>query len=122
MAALPKQITIGRWRWTVTDDPTAWSQLGTNGTVHATTYGATNHQFGRIHLNPAQSVQQKADTLLHEVLHCVFEIGCLHRVLTPQPDESSNDREEAAVGAITPWLSVALTSNPGLLAYLDDPE
>jgi len=42
MAALPKQIVIGRWLWSVSDDPKRWAELGTNGTVRATTYGATH--------------------------------------------------------------------------------
>lgn len=122
MSKLPKKLTIGRWVYSITDDPKTWAEIGTNGMVRATTYGATHHHTGRIVLNPAQSVRQKADTLLHEVLHCVFEIGALHYVLAPRPDDSADDREEAAVGALTPWLSVALTSNPELLAYLSDPE
>jgi hypothetical protein len=73
MAPLPKQIVIGRWVWSVSDDAKTWAELGIMGTVSATTYGATHHHTSRIVMNPAQSARQKADTLLHEVLHCVWD-------------------------------------------------
>ena len=51
-----------------------------------------------------------AETLLHETLHCIWD-------LTPLRD-ASDDEEERIVSALAPYLLDVLRRNPKLVTYL----
>lgn len=120
MTQLPTEVIVGRFIYRVTQDADEWTERGTTDRmVEATTYGATNHHKLLILINPAQLPRQKADTLLHEVLHCVWAISSLPFVKELADDV---DYEEMTIGHVTPWLVLVFNENPDLYAYITDPE
>jgi hypothetical protein len=119
MAELPTSIAVGRWVYSVSEDAQQWAEFGAFGTTEATQFGLTNHHQLRIVLNPGVAPRQKADTLLHEVLHCIWEVGAV----TKRKEMADGvDAEELTIGQLTPWLALVLVENPDLVTYLDDPE
>lgn len=72
--------------------------------------GNTNHHSLEIIIDDAPAEQVIRDTLLHEVLHCLWEdAGIREMELT----------EEELVGSLTPRLMSVLRVNPGLREYLE---
>ena len=61
-------------------------------------------------LRPDQGADQKADTLLHEVLHAIWE-------QTPLRSRESDEQEEVVVALAAPLLDT-LRRNPRLVEYL----
>jgi hypothetical protein len=121
MATMPGTIKVGRFHYTVVNDVEGFADLsaGDLGVRH-TDHGATNHHRLLCAVNPHDHVQQQADTLLHEVLHMVWFVAVMDDAgSTEQP---TNEREESIIARMTPWLSLTLAENPGLQAFLQNPE
>ncbi|MHB8414014.1 MAG: hypothetical protein ACYDB1_01270 [Acidiferrobacteraceae bacterium] len=72
-------------------------------------YGTINFPRKHICLDSRQLVNEEADTLLHEILHGVWE----HRKL---PDRAY---EEATIRALASGLFEVFRDNPGLLSHLN---
>ncbi len=70
-------------------------------------YGQSDHAKLRILVDPSLPHDQRADTLLHEVLHGLTE-------LTGIADDLGPKREERVVGRLTPALLDLLRRNPQL--------
>jgi hypothetical protein len=64
-----------------------------------------------IRLDPRRPQSQVAETLLHELTHCLWS-------LTGLPAHEVNEHQEMIVTALAPWLLEALRRNPDLVAYV----
>lgn len=77
-------------------------------------YGRTNHVKLTISINtmdPAEEQQQ--DTVLHEVLHCIFaQIG------NPANYTQITEAEEHWVTTMTPWLHGIMKDNPVVFDFI----
>ena len=69
-------------------------------------------------INPDQHVDQQRETLLHELLHCVFNVADNLDVIRKIDDV--DDLEEALVRLISPHLYQVLRDNPALVAHLTE--
>lgn len=120
MASMPGIIKVGRQHYTVVSDVEGWSTVaaGDLGLKH-TDHGATNHHRLLICVNPHDNAYQQADTLLHEVLHCVWFVGVLDNA---GRQDNDNEREEDFIARFTPWLLLVLAENPSLQAFIENPE
>ena len=74
--------------------------------------GETNNRKSQFYLADDLSLSQQQDTLLHEVLHMIWDN--FPRVDLP----SQKDLEETVVSGLSPYLLAALRDNPKLVAFL----
>lgn len=120
MARMPGTLTVGRQVYTIVNDAEGWSTTasGDLGLKHQD-HGATNHHRLLLCINPHDNPYQQADTLLHELLHIVWFMGGMD---TAGTQEAINEREEDVIARLTPWLLLALAENPGVQAFLENPE
>lgn len=118
MAQLPGFIKIGRLLYTVVSDAATFHELsqGDSG-VRSNDHGASNHHRTMIAINPSDSPTQKADTLLHEILHCIWFVSSADDI-----QRMEGDKEEATIARLTPWLCLVLAENPGVAAFINEPE
>jgi len=72
--------------------------------------GHTDHRAITITIRESMSEQQIRDTLLHEILHCIFGVSGLY--------ERKEPTEEEIVSSIAPTLVWALRVNRELVEYL----
>ena len=104
---LPLRVTVGATTYTIVQDQAAMDErrraTGRDavGRVDATTQ--------QIFVSPSGGPDYQADTLLHEVLHCVWIAAGDRR------DKVDN---ETAIAALTPGLLATLRQNPELVACL----
>jgi Zn-dependent peptidase ImmA (M78 family) len=103
----PKELKVGGKTYAITWDQESWEASNQEG------YGYSNHRHSRISINPNQSTMEKADTLLHEMLHC-----CLAQVGNMNNYKVLDELEEHVVTTTTPWLLTALRDNPDIVKYL----
>lgn len=118
MAPMPALLRVGRMRYRVTQDSEEWNRLSTEGGMKGGDHGGTNHHMCLVAINPSDAPYQKADTLLHEVLHIIWYISAI----TGADLEHTDDKDEYMVSHLTPWLAMVIADNPGLLAYVQNPE
>lgn len=76
-------------------------------------FGETDNTNSEIHVHPNQSLQNKRDTLIHEILHAILFASGAKRVLG-----WSAEREEKVIRLLSPWLLAVLQDNPDLIDYL----
>lgn len=68
-------------------------------------------------VDPAQSISQMRDTILHELLHGLLDmIGVGERLGLQQLLD--HDQEERLVRSLSPWLLDTLRRNPQLVEFL----
>lgn len=109
---LPTSVEVGPFRYEVSIDPDELAH--TCRSEHADLMGHTNHRHLRIVLDVSLAPDMLAETLMHEVLHAVFEVNGLS-------DEWGAEREEAVVRRTSPMLVEVLRRNPELVAFVTAP-
>lgn len=119
MARMPQQVIVGRMTYRVSVDPEEWHRLNNDGAINGRDHGASHHHRLLIVVNPTDHPHQQADTLMHEIMHCCWFVGCLD---TAAAVEAVNEREEKIIGQLTPWLVLVLAQNPDVVAFLQNPE
>jgi hypothetical protein len=118
MAHMPATITVGRLTYTVRSDKESWHDYGQTQAVSQHDHGASQHHELTILVNPSDHPHQQADTLLHEVMHCVWFQASASLI---NPTQES-DREEHTISVLCPWLTMVLAQNPDLARFIEDPE
>lgn len=110
---MPTMIQVGPHKYDVTD---AWKDLLKENKVLGMDpgegEGISNHKTGKIIINPRQHFTQRQDTLLHEVLHCVWRNNDWDTKIP------KDDPEEYVVKRMTATLLDTLQRNPQLIEYL----
>lgn len=107
---LPSEVIVGPYRYAVLTDEMAVERARVKA-EHAEVYGLLDSSATTITLDPAQSADCLADTLLHEVLHAVWRLVGL--------DDGPTERyEERVARAMAPTLLDTLRRNPELVKYL----
>ena len=76
-------------------------------------YGMFDPDESCIHLTDGQGRERIRNTLLHESLHAMLEIGWLARSL-------EHDDEERIVANLAPVLLAFIRQNPAVVAYLQE--
>lgn len=112
MAKLPSAIRVGTRVYTVQATVDALNKM-----VRSTgedIYGATDHPTQRIVLDPEAAPDRKAETFLHEVLHCVTEYCGI-------ATEMGSKTEEKLVRRLAPVLLGVIQDNPSFIGYLKSP-
>lgn len=109
MPGLPSHVTVGPHRITVRADADTGRLLREEDSR-----GDSRPDQLLIRLDTDRPHTAVAETLLHEVLHIVWNQTSM------RSSEACRDIEEAAVQALTPWLLGVLRDNPELVAYLTD--
>lgn len=79
-------------------------------------YGECDHVAGVIRIDLHYGHRQAAETLMHEILHAIYCVGCL--VAQREVTEPMNVSEEHVVSYTASWLAAVMVANPALLAYL----
>lgn len=106
---LPKKIKVGPFDYAVDDDlPALRKEMVA---LKAELLGWSDEITLRISINPEQAPGMLRDTLLHEVLHQVFN-------MTGQADEWGKEGAEEAILRLTPALLAVLRENPKVVDYL----
>lgn len=65
-------------------------------------------------VRPDQDPHEEANTLLHEIMHMIWDQSG-----GGTPADLHND--EQLICRLTPWLQMVIVENPKLLTYLRDP-
>lgn len=99
----PKKIKIGPYVYKVELFPDATT----------TDYGACVYNHQTIFLNANQHAERAGDTLLHEVLHAIWDVAGF--------DVATDLNEETIVRSYATWLSAVLRDNPRLAEFITDP-
>lgn len=102
MADFPTSIKVGPFHYRVVED----ADLVGRDRCGEIRYGTLT-----IALSPNTAPDRQAETLLHEVLHAVWEIG-LDVVSEPKHNT------ETVIERLSPHLLSVLRDNPDLVAYL----
>ena len=74
--------------------------------------GCTLYAHQRIYLSPNMLHQNASDTLLHEVLHAIWNEAGLDHIIDLE--------EETIVRTMATWLRMVITTNPQFLAFITD--
>jgi Zn-dependent peptidase ImmA (M78 family) len=77
-------------------------------------YGQTHHRKAVINLNTKQADTQLRDTVLHEILHVIFNQAGMASIL----DTWTHEHEEMMTRLLAPWVLSVIRDNPDLLAFL----
>lgn len=118
MARLPETVIVGRLVYTVVSDAARFHELSQGDLgVRASDHGATNHHRTLMAINPSDSPEQQADTLLHEILHCCWFVSNADDLTAVE-----GHREEETIARLTPWLTMVLAQNPAVAAFIQNPE
>lgn len=109
---LPAKVKVGPFTYKVTSDRHDMNQRCRDESTDL--LGHCDRRMGVISVEPQQSLEQKRDTLLHEVLHAITD-------MTGIEAEMSNELEEQIVRRLSPVLLEVLRKNPKLVAFLVAP-
>jgi len=99
---MPGPVKIGPWVYKVE----VWHTHSANS---ANRFGECERSTRTIRVDNSYGPRQTAETLLHELLHAIYDTWCV--------DETDN--EERTVRAITLGLSSVFVNNPGLAAWFE---
>lgn len=77
----------------------------------ANRYGETDRLKRKIRIDTEHSPHQIGETLLHEILHCIFEMWDLPHM--------SRDEEEKIVRRLSNGLATVWRDNPDVFAWID---
>ena len=111
MSALsrPSQIQVGSLSFEIN-----WSKDAINRLIveanKPDAWGYVDYNTLLIHIDGEQPVQRQRNTLMHEVLHCIWHETGL--------DDVEEATEEYLIGSLTGRLVGVLRDNPELVAYL----
>lgn len=73
-------------------------------------YGACIYRHQRIYLTPNMTHQQASDTLLHEVMHAIWNEAGLEHI----PDLN----EETIIRTMATWLRMVIVDNPDFAEFI----
>jgi len=73
-------------------------------------YGACVYEHQKIYLSPIQTHQQVSDTMLHELLHAIWNESGLE--YQPQLEQ------ETVVRTLATWLRIVFRDNPELVKFI----
>lgn len=108
----PTHIKVGAAVYRVKSSKRAWKRrLSKSGEAH-TTRGATSVHKHTIWTDPSGAEALVRETLLHEVLHALFDDSGWFA--------EDDENEEAIIRALSPRLYAVLVENPLLVAYLSE--
>lgn len=111
----PTEVKVGPWvyriryytdkKWVKAGKETHWG-------------GESLHEEQQINLRktPHRGEGSLKETLLHEILHCVFVVTALNHYTRPR----RGDLDEYIISGMSPTLLAVLQDNPKVLAYLVD--
>ena len=99
----PKRIKVGPYTYTVETYPDATSS----------DHGACVYNHQAIFLSENQHAERAGDTLLHEVLHAIWDVAGF--------DTMPDLHEESIVRGMATWLSAILKDNPALAEFILKP-
>ena len=102
---IPKRVDVGPHQYEVVTDERAVLALRDEGK-----YGITRPDRLEIHVDPGGAHTQVADTLLHEILHCIWDQGGL-RMEEP-------GLEERVVSSLATGILAVLRQNPEVAKFL----
>jgi hypothetical protein len=104
-----RTVQVGPNRYRVVLDQAAIDRIGAEGGTDL--LGDTDREKLVITLSPGAAEDVVRETLLHEVLHAVFDVTGLGH-------EIGNKREEALIRRLSPALLDVIRRNPRLMADL----
>lgn len=113
----PSAVKIGPYYYSIYWSQRAWDKLLlSKRSVDTGDIGHSARDDKAIYLMPGPDAQDLANTLLHEILHAIWnESGCnLHNV------KDVLDLEEYLVERQTSWLHGVLMENPHVISWLCD--
>lgn len=99
----PKKVKVGPYVYKVSLFPDSTTS----------DHGACVYTHQTIFLNANQHAERAGDTLLHEVLHAVWDVAGF--------DIAPDLNEETIVRGFATWLSAILKENPRLVEFITDP-
>jgi len=111
VSAFPRRIKISAYSYTVRRDEAAIDRVSVTGQIDL--MGNISHRDLVITVRPGPHQQERV-TLLHEVLHGVFEaVG-----LDDRPEFGTGNLQEEIISALDVTLLQVLEDNPTLVAFL----
>ena len=105
---MPESVKVGPWEYAVST--TAAGHLAAESSVGSRLNGLSHAAQATIHIDPNAVTQFQRSTMIHEVIHQVFEASGW----APSPD----DTEEMVCRALSTGLLGVLRENPGLVRWL----
>lgn len=78
-------------------------------------YGECDHVKQVISLDMTHSEQQIVETLIHEMLHATYDVGCFKR----NDDDNHRFDEERTVSFTSHWLCTMLSQNPAVTTMIN---
>lgn len=114
----PKRVKIGAKSYKVRWDADSWVSRP-DERKEDSCWGVTDHKTLQIWINPELHPANKRETLLHEVLHCLFAAtgGDVSNDQMPKHDHSS-EAEEFIISRLEAPLFAVLADNPAVLAFI----
>jgi Zn-dependent peptidase ImmA (M78 family) len=100
---LPRKVKIGPYNYVIKLYPDATT----------TDYGACVYNHQTIFLSANQHAERAGDTLLHEILHAIWDVAGF--------DVMPELHEESIVRSTATMLSAVLRDNPQIAAFILDP-
>ena len=111
MSAFPRRIKVSTYSYTVRRDEVEINRLSVESQIDF--MGHTNHRDLVMTIRPGPSQQERV-TVLHEVLHGVFEaVG-----LGERPEFKAGTLQEEIISALDATLVQVFEDNPALVAFL----
>lgn len=86
---VPQEIQIGSHTYRITFD---------KALEDTRDYGAVNHRTQEIFINPTRPPSQRAETLVHEILHVINHVFCDKEIEERQLDGLSEGMAQAVLG------------------------
>ena len=110
---LPSSVTVGPYRYSIQVDRARLADLNRRQDgSHGHQVGETDHVTLEITMDPHLPLDLLKETLLHEVIHCIWStVNLRQRKLN----------EEDVIGSLVPTLLDTLRRNPTLVEYLLKP-
>jgi hypothetical protein len=102
---IPTHVDIGPHRFTIDSSPETGHLLHDENSN-----GDSRPDRLLVRIDPDRPHTKVAETLLHELIHCVWSTTPLRM--------GEDEHEEEVVSALTPWLLEMLRRNPDLVACL----
>lgn len=99
----PKKVKVGPYNYVIKEFPAG----------ETSNHGACVYIHQEIYLNRNQSAERAADTLLHEVMHAIWDVAGL--------DQVPMLHEEVVVRAFATHLTDILNTNPQLTNFILNP-
>lgn len=114
----PTKIQIGAKRYKIHWDAESWVHRP-DERKEESCWGVTDHKRLGIWINPELHPINKRETLLHEILHCLFACtgGDVATDALPKHEHAS-EAEEYIVSRLEAPLLAVLTDNPAALAFI----